>query len=281
MLKPPTPLGPVLEQKHQALIDCFDAMQSVLVAYSGGVDSSLLAFYARLVLGCRARIVIAISPSLAQGELLAAREQARLFDFDLIEINTEEVGSADYQRNDGMRCFFCKSTLFDYLQKMKEEQNIDAIVYGANLDDLNDVRPGHQAAANYKVLSPLLDSGLGKVDIRALAAAWGLPSHDRPQAACLSSRFPKFVTIDADKLALIDQAEDIVRGAGFKQVRVRYRKELELASVEIAVDELPKLKADASLHASIQSGLKSLGFAEVFIDPLGYRQGGADMGING
>lgn len=151
------------------MLDRLSSLESVIVAYSGGVDSSVLAYFARLALGKKALIAIALSPSLARAELDAARLQARQFDFDLLEIETDEVGLDDYRRNDGMRCFFCKSTLFEYLQAIQIERSINAIAYGANLDDLADVRPGHQAAARYKVAAPLLESQLYKSEIRSLA----------------------------------------------------------------------------------------------------------------
>jgi len=267
-------LPPAVLEKQALLVAELAKLNSVIVAYSGGVDSSLLAYYARAVLKDRARIVIALSPSLAQSELLAARKQAELFNFDLLEIATEEVELSEYRRNDGMRCFFCKSTLFEYLQRLKVALSIDAIAYGANMDDLSDVRPGHKAAEKYHVLAPLMAAGLYKEEIRILARAAGLPSFDRPQAACLSSRFPQNIYIDQERLAIVDQAEEGVRAFGFRQVRVRF-KESE-ASVEIGQDELLLLKNRPQIAALIEEKLLKLGFSQVKIDPRGYRQGGAN-----
>jgi uncharacterized protein len=295
-------LDETLLAKRKLLTEQLARMQSVLVAYSGGVDSSVLAYYARQVLGPKAKIVIALSPSLAQSELDAARHQARQFDFDLIEINTDEVGLDAYRRNDGMRCFFCKSTLFEHLHQIKEELSINAIAYGANMDDLSDERPGHKAAAKYNVEAPLLQCGLYKTEIRALAEAAGLPSFDRPQAACLSSRFPKNVYIDPARLAIVDRAEEAVRALGFKQVRVRYRlgdatrrqtgvqkydgtipfldaDHRVSASVEIGEEELLALKQHPEKAALIEEKLTAIGFDSVHIDEHGYRQGGADKHV--
>ncbi len=181
-------LPPGIAQKRLLLINLVEEFVSVLVAYSGGVDSSLLSYYARLVLGQKAKIVIALSPSLAQAELAAARMQAEKFDFELIEIATDEVALGEYRRNDGMRCFFCKSTLFEELETIKEKLKISAIAYGANMDDLNDVRPGHQAAAKYNVLAPLLQAGLiqGRQYWRLLLPLDSRPSFIRSPSGCLS-----------------------------------------------------------------------------------------------
>jgi uncharacterized protein len=270
-----------IADKEAALIEILQQLDSVIVAYSGGVDSSLLAYYARRVLGTAARIVIAVSPSLAVDELHDARAQAELFNFDLIEIKTDEVDSEEYRANDSMRCYFCKSTLFAVLANMQMELQISAIAYGANQDDLNDYRPGHQAAKQYGVVAPLLDAGMTKEDIRILAERACLPSWNRPQAACLSSRFAQLTYITPSRLALIDKLEQAVRGFDFRQVRVRYLSEDDSArvSIEVGTDEVFRLNDNERLRGELQDKIRAIAAADnarltqVSIDPQGYAQG--------
>ncbi len=263
-----------LQEKEAALLEQLQTAGSMIVAYSGGVDSSLLAHYARRALGHRALIVIAVSPSLAQEELDAARQQAALQSWDLLEITTDEVSKEEYAKNDGQRCYFCKSTLFDALDELAEKKGIAAVAYGANVDDLRDFRPGHRAAREHKVLSPLQEAQLTKAEIRQLARAAALPSWDRPQAACLSSRFPTFQPVTIEGLAQVETAESFLHGLGFRQVRVRHYN--ETASIEVDCDELPRLIGDAELMRKVDSRLKAIGYKNVIVDPEGYRQGSAN-----
>ncbi|CAN5571886.1 hypothetical protein BH11CYA1_BH11CYA1_30730 [soil metagenome] len=275
-----------LTEKENRLLEKLRQLESVIVAYSGGVDSSVLAHYAKLALGSRAHIVIALSPSLAKAELEAARGQAKQANFDLIEINTDEVDSEDYRANDSMRCFFCKSTLFEYLVDMQKELNVSAITYGANVDDLSDYRPGHQAAKQFGVLAPLIDAALTKDDIRQLALHQGLPSWDRPQAACLSSRFVENTYITPTRLSLVDKLEQVVRQFDFRQVRVRYlsidESESAKASVEVGSDELSRFTDEPELAdrliAALCAASESAGASikQFEIDPSGYSQGKAN-----
>lgn len=278
-----------LETKENMLIEALKAAQSLIVAYSGGVDSSLLAYYARRVLGDKAKIVIAISPSLAGDELAAARAQAAQFDWDLIEIETDEVSRQDYQRNDAMRCYFCKSTLFETLDKMCRRLDVRNMAYGANVDDLKDFRPGHKAAREFNVLSPLQTAHLTKGEIRELASRAGLPSWDRPQAACLSSRFPTFEPVTVVALSRVDQAEQYLHSLGFMQVRVRTHTlsaEVSpssnsitqlLARIEIDRVDLPRFADQNGLFERVSAYFKQLGYDLVTLDLEGYRQGSTNV----
>jgi uncharacterized protein len=265
----------LLRVKEISLCKQLQRLSSVAVAYSGGVDSSLLAYYARRELKDKALIVIAVSPSLAKEELEFARKQGKQFDWSLLEIQTSEVDSPAYKANNEMRCYFCKTELFNCMQKIAAERNIEHLAYGANLDDLADFRPGHQAANEFKVLSPLQDAQLSKEEIRYLAKAAGLSSWDRPQAACLSSRFPTFVPITIDNLSLVDKAEEIIRALGFKQVRVRHYN--TVARIEIGADELPTFLSKHELQLIAINKLKELGYKEVIIEEEGYKQGSANL----
>ncbi len=265
----------LLETKEQALINCIQELQTVMVAYSGGVDSSLLAYYVRKVLGDNAKIVIAVSPSLATRELAAARQQAKLFNWNLIELETDEVTRQEYQRNDSMRCYFCKQTLFASMERLAGQLGIGNIAYGANLDDLSDFRPGHIAAQEFKVHSPLQTAGLAKDEIRELAHKAQLPSWDRPQAACLSSRFPELEPVTVSDLLLVERAEEVLLAENFRQVRVRHLG--ELARIEVGQDEVDRLLEDQVLIDKVTNELKRIGYKDVTIAKDGYKQGGANL----
>lgn len=260
-----------LRKKESHLVTCIRQLESVIVAYSGGVDSSLLSYYAKRELQERALIVIAVSPSLAKSELAAARQQALDFNWDLLELATGEVDREDYRKNDLMRCYFCKATLFEDLQTLAKKRGIKSIAYGANLDDLSDFRPGHTAAREFTVLSPLQSAQLSKEEIRTLAKESGLPSWNRPQAACLSSRFPTDIPVTIEGLDQVERAEDFIRTLGFSFVRVRHH--VAKASVEVPLDELHRFDDEPELLKAMTQALSAIGFAEVEVDQNGYRQG--------
>lgn len=265
----------MLETKEEKLLERLLDLESVMVAYSGGVDSALLAYYARAALGKRALIIIAVSESLAQSDLKKAKEQAKQFDFDLLEIKTRETELPEYKTNDARRCYFCKATLFAEMERLAGDLSIKHIAYGANVDDLSDFRPGHQAAKQYQVLSPLQEVGLVKEEIRELARRAGLPSWDWPSNACLSSRIPTFAPVEITSLNQIEKAEDLVKSFNFKQVRVRHLS--DTASVEVGSDELLRFQIESDLSEKIKTGLQNLGYKNVEINPNGYRQGAMNI----
>lgn len=263
----------VIDEKESRLVKRMHELKSVIVAYSGGVDSSLLAYYAKSVLKENARVIIAVSPSLAADDLEAARAQSMLFDWDLTEISTDEFDNESYQKNDSMRCFFCKATLFEELSALARKVGIDNIVYGANVDDNADFRPGRIAAGQYQVVAPLEEAGLNKAEIRALARRYGLPSWDRPQNACLSSRVPTSIPVTIEVVLKVELAERTVKALGFNQVRVRHHG--DKAIVEVGQDELCRFQSEPYLVNKIETSLIDLGYQEVTVDPRGYRQGAA------
>jgi pyridinium-3,5-biscarboxylic acid mononucleotide sulfurtransferase len=245
-------------------------LQSLMVAYSGGVDSAFLAATAHRVLGDRMLAVLADSPSLARRDLEQAREFARAVGLPLRVIATEELDKPEYVRNDANRCFHCKDELFTAMQALGAELGFRNIAYGMNADDTRDFRPGQRAAKEHSVLAPLADAGLTKQEIRALAKAAGYALWDRPAAPCLSSRVEYGLTVTREVLAQVEQGEESLRALGFRELRVRHHG--EVARVEIARAELERALTMGMLDA-ISAALKRAGFKYVALDCSGFRSG--------
>ena len=259
--------------KLQQLKSLLPGCGRTLVAYSGGVDSVFLAKVAHDVLGDNALAVIADSPSLPRRELEDALTVAQQFNFPVRVVKTNEMGDENYTSNPANRCYFCKTELFDELTKIAGAEGWQTIVYGENASDVGDHRPGALAATEFKVRAPLKEVGLTKAEIRELSAQLGLPTADKPQMACLSSRIPYGEPVTAEALAMIEAAENVLRDAGFYDVRVRHHK--NIARIEVGPDELPRL-LDESLRESIAGALKKIGYTYVTLDLQGYRRGSAN-----
>lgn len=257
-------------EKERQLLSRLASLPSLIVALSGGADSAYLAWAAHDSLGDRALSVTAISPSFssydrAQLEHFIAHTGIR---HEFVE--TLEMENPSYRANAGDRCYFCKDALFFVLDALARERAIAAVAYGVNADDTLDFRPGHRAASEHRVLSPLLDAGLTKADIRELSRRAGLPTWDRPASACLASRIPYGTEVTPDRLRLVERGEAALRDLGFRQFRVRLHD--QMARVEIARDELPRALSP-EVAAAIAARLKAAGFLFVTLDLEGYRQG--------
>ena len=255
---------------------------SCLVAYSGGVDSVFLARVAHEVLGDRALAAIADSPSLPRRELAEALEIAVKFNFPVRVIQTQEFANEKYTANPANRCYFCKHELFEELTPLARAENFAVIAYGENASDIGDFRPGAQAAAEFQVRAPLKEVGLTKAEIRELSALFGLPTADKPQMACLSSRVPYGETVTPEKLRMIEQAEYVLRDLGFHDVRVRHHEmqKQNFARIELAPAEIPALLANGKL-AVVAEELKKIGYAHVTLDLQGYRRGSTNEALAG
>lgn len=247
---------------------------SCLVAYSGGVDSVFLAFVAHQTLGPRALAAIADSPSLPRRELAEALEIGRQHGFPVRVVRTREFENADYLANPQNRCYFCKHELFTELAPLAKAEGFAVIAYGENASDIGDHRPGAQAATEFQVRAPLKEAGLTKTDIRELSAHLGLPTADKPQMACLSSRIPYGEAVTPVKLRMIEQAENALRDLGFYDVRVRHHelKQASLARIEVGPGELGKFLANG-VAQRVADALKRVGYAHVTLDLQGYRRG--------
>jgi uncharacterized protein len=254
----------------QALEAQIRSLGSLMVAYSGGVDSAFLAATAHRVLGDRMLAVLADSPSLARRDLEQARAFAESLSMPLRVVLTEEMEKPEYVRNDANRCFHCKTELFTSMKALGVELGFDHIAYGMNADDRGDYRPGQRAAEEQQILAPLAEAGLTKAEVRALAKAAGYTLWDRPAAPCLSSRVEYGRTVTRELLAQIEQGEESLRQLGFRELRVRHHG--ELARVEIARAELPRALSIEMLDA-ITGALKQAGFQYVTLDCSGFRSG--------
>lgn len=259
--------------KRQELESVLRSGGRTLVAYSGGVDSTFLAKVAGDVLGADALAVIADSPSLPRRELDEALALGRRFGFAVRVVKTDEMSNPDYASNPSNRCYFCKSELFDKLAALAKAEGWQTIVYGENADDAGDVRPGAQAAREFQVRAPLKEAGLTKAEIRALSAELGLPTADKPAMACLSSRLPYGEPVTAEALAMIEAAEDVLRDAGFRDVRVRHHK--NLARIEVGPAEVNRFFVNG-LREEVVEALRRIGYIYVTVDLVGYRRGSAN-----
>ncbi len=244
-----------------------------LVAYSGGVDSVLLAKVAHDALGGDALAVIADSPSLPRRELDEALEIGKRFGFPVRVIKTNEMADANYTSNPSNRCYFCKSELFEKLMETAQRERWQTIVYGENASDAGDFRPGAMAAREYEVRAPLKDVGMTKQEIRELSAELGLPTATKAQMACLSSRIPYGEPVTDEALQMIEAAENILRDAGFYEVRVRHHK--NVARIEVGADEFARF-LEGEVRESVTRALKQIGYAYVTLDLQGYRRGSAN-----
>ena len=246
----------------------------VLVAWSGGVDSTLLAVLARRALGkANAPAVTADSPSLARADLDETRRLAQALDLEHLVIRTAEVENSAYRANAPSRCYFCKGELFQELDQLAASRKIDTIVYGAIGDDHAAERPGQRAAQERGVRAPLQDAGLTKSQVREAAREFGLPNWNRPQNACLSSRIPHGQAVTEDKLSQIERAESLLQDLGFHQVRVRHLD--GHARIEVGPEEVAGLREPAVRSILIER-LHALGFVSISINRAGYAPGGAD-----
>src|SRR5580658_299764 len=260
----------MLEQKQQSLLDSLSNMESVIVAYSGGADSAYLAWAARQALGDRVIAITADSASLPESHKRDAAEFARTWDIRHETIATLEFDNPDYVKNDSNRCFHCKDELFTRLGEFARERGIAHVVYGVNVDDLGDYRPGQRAAKLHNAEAPLVDAGLTKAEIRELSRRAGLATWDRPAAACLSSRIPYGTPVTLENIKTVERGEEAIRQLGFRQFRVRFHG--KLVRIEIAKDELAIALTPEMAQRFVQI-FKPLGFHYVTIDLEGYRQG--------
>ena len=266
-----------LEEKYASLRDILCSLHSVVIGFSGGADSALLAKVAHDVLGDQAVAVIALSESYPRRERDDALALAAAIGVSVLTVDARELDDENYASNPTNRCYYCKAELFTHLSRIAQERGIRWIAYGANHDDLGDYRPGQEAAREFGARAPLLEAGLTKAEIRHLSKALGLATWDKPALACLSSRFPYGTRITAELLARLDAAEDYLRhDLGFKQVRVRHHD--TIARLEVEAAEMNRL-LDPILRGQISERLKTLGYTFVAVELGGYKSGSLNASL--
>jgi uncharacterized protein len=266
----------VMEQKWKHLKALLDEMKPAVLAYSGGVDSSLLLRAASEVMGAGLIAATAVSETYPTGELQSAKDFARSLGVTHRILRTEELASEEYVQNSPDRCYYCKKELFEKLRKLGDTEGISFILEGSNTDDLNDHRPGRKAAGEHAVRSPLVEAGLSKSEVRELARGLALPVWDKPSLACLSSRIPYGTRITPEILKTIQTAEDHLRAHGFRQVRVRHYG--DTARIEVDRSDFAKLLS-SGVAEQITAALKEIGYAYVCLDLAGYRTGSLNEGL--
>lgn len=264
-----------LQGKLDRLRQVISDMQSVLVAYSGGIDSTIVLKIAHEQLGARALGITAVSPTFPEIELNGARQMASEIGARHELVHTDQLEIPAFVQNDAARCFHCKTDLYQLMEGLREPRQSKWIVDGTNLDDLGDDRPGITAAREWGVRSPLVEASFSKAEVRALARLLGLSNWDKPAAACLSSRIPRGIPITIDKLRRVEQAEEILQAEGFRHVRVREHG--EVARIEVGPDEFSRLN-QPDLRARMSDRLRQAGFRFVCVDLDGYRPGGTSLG---
>ena len=266
-----------LEQKTKKIKSLILKMDSALVAFSGGVDSTLVLALAHEVLGEKALAVTAQSASMPDREMKACHELAKEIGVKHLVVKTEEMSNPNYRANPANRCYHCKTELYSSLKKVAQQENILNILNGTNTDDLGDYRPGLDSAREQGVRSPLLEAEFNKQEVRELSRKMELSVWDKPAMACLSSRIPYGQPVTEEKLAMIEQAEDVLLSLGFEQIRVRHHG--DLARIELGKNEMPHYLNNEKIQKIVQEKFKALGFLTVVLDPEGYRMGSLNSAL--